>query len=234
MKSTVQDVMTRIVVTVSESAPFKEIVAKLDAHGVSALPVIGSEGAVVGVVSEADLMLKEELHPGRDRPVFETRRKRRERAKMGGKVAADLMSAPAVTIGPEAPLAEAARIMHEHRVKRLPVVDRKGGLIGILSRRDVLGVFLRSDEEIRVEIVHRVLGRILSIDASRLRVHVAKGVVTLEGIVERMEVIPLVEEFVQGVEGVVAVEARLSVAFDDSELRREQMRAWGPFMSPHL
>src|SRR6266496_418307 len=101
MKSTVQDVMTRTVVTVSSSAPFKEIATKLAKYGVSALPVIGPEGGVVGVVSEADLMLKEERLLEEKQPLFERRRHRRERAKMRGKVAGELMSAPAVTIAPE-------------------------------------------------------------------------------------------------------------------------------------
>lgn len=226
MKSTVRDVMTRTVVTVTDSAPFKEIVEKLAKYGVSGLPVIGPGGGVVGVISEADLMLKEERPPEMTRSPFEGRRRRRERTKMWGKVAAELMTSPAVTIGPEASVAEAARLMHERQVKRLPVVDENGALVGIVSRRDVLGVFLRPDEEIRDEIVHRVIRGILWLDPRAVHVQVRRGVVTLEGEVDRKGVIPLITELVEGVEGVVAVEVRLGFQIDDINVRAEGMDPW--------
>jgi CBS domain-containing protein len=227
MKSTVRDVMTSTVVTVTHAAPFKEIVEKLAKYGISALPVIGPGGGVVGVISEADLMLKEERTPEMTRSLFEGRRRRRERTKMWGKVAGELMTSPAVTIGPEASVAEAARLMHEKHVKRLPVVDGNGALVGIVSRRDVLRIFLRPDEEIRDEIVHRVIRGILWLGPRAVHVHVRRGVITLEGEVKRKSMIPLITELVEGVEGVVAVAVRLGFRFDDTNVRAEGMDPWG-------
>lgn len=227
MKSTVRDVMTRTVVTVTHAAPFKEIVEKLAKYGISALPVIEPAGGVVGVISEADLMLKEERTPEMTRSPFEGRRRRRERTKMWGKVAAELMTSPAVTIGPEVSVADAARLMHEKQVKRLPVVDENGALVGIVSRRDVLRVFLRPDEEIRDEIIRRVIRGILWLDPRAVHVQVRRGVVTLEGEVKRRGIIPLITELVEGVEGVVAVEVRLGFRIDDTKIRVEGMDPWG-------
>jgi CBS domain-containing protein len=220
-------VMTSTVVTVTHAAPFKEIVEKLAKYGISALPVIGPGGGVVGVISEADLMLKEERTPEMTRSLFEGRRRRRERTKMWGKVAGELMTSPAVTIGPEASVAEAARLMHEKHVKCLPVVDGNGALVGIVSRRDVLRIFLRPDEEIRDEIVHRVIRGILWLGPRAVHVHVRRGVITLEGEVKRKSMIPLITELVEGVEGVVAVEVRLGFRFDDTNVRAEGMDPWG-------
>jgi CBS domain-containing protein len=227
MKRTVGVVMTRTVVTVNEAARFKDIVSLLARHGVSALPVIDAEGRVIGVVSEADLMLKEErLVPERPH-LFEGRERRLEHEKMEGRTAADLMTSPAVTVHPEASVPEAARLMHLRKVKRLPVVDAEGRLIGIISRRDVIGVFLRPDPEIRDEVAHRVIRDVMWIDPSAIRVKVRDGLVTLEGQVERRSLVPIISDLVEAVDGVVGVDVRLSFLFDDTTLRPEVVDAWG-------
>jgi CBS domain-containing protein len=160
MERRVRDVMTSEVVTVGEQASFKEIAATMAEHRVSALPVLDAEGRVAGIVSEADLLLKEEFAegpaPGR---LFQGRRQRVERAKAAGATAAELMTAPAVTVGPDAAVAEAARLLHRHGIKRLPVLDPAGPLLGIVSRADLLKVFLRSDAEIAQEVRQDVLVR---------------------------------------------------------------------------
>src|SRR6266571_603091 len=133
----VKDVMTREVTTVAPATPVKEIARQIAQNRVSALPVVDSEGRVVGVVSEADLLLKEGRIEAGHSSLFEPAGRRAERAKAAGFTAAELMTAPALTVAPEAPLAEAARLMRERGVKRLIVVDERGNLVGIISRGDV-------------------------------------------------------------------------------------------------
>jgi CBS domain-containing protein len=226
MARSVKDVMTKAVVSVNESAPFKEIAQLLAEEGVSAVPVVDVEGRVRGVVSEADLMLREEGIPER-RSILARMWRRRESAKMNARVASELMTSPAVCVRPEAPITEAARLMHRNHLKRLPVVDEMGRLVGFLSRADLVKLFLRPDEEIREEVVHRVIERILWIDARTLRVKVDQGVVRLEGEVEHKRLIPLFLHLVRGVDGVVDVEEHLTVKFDDSWMRPEGWMPWG-------
>src|SRR6185369_809501 len=152
---TVGDVMTGKVVSVTADTPYKQIVKSLQRHRVSAVPVVNDEGHVIGVVSEADLLPKLETP---DETMFgRNKHRRRIRAKARGDIASELMSAPAVTIGPEAAIPAAARVMDSERVKRLPVVDDQGRLVGVISRSDLLRPFLRADDEIRAEIRDQVL-----------------------------------------------------------------------------
>jgi CBS domain-containing protein len=151
MKIAVRTVMTSRVVWVTQDVPYKEMAAALHENRVSAFPVLDDEGKVIGVVSEADLLTKEALDGGYDgMPGMITGLLRRqEQGKARGTTAADLMTHPAVTISPDAAVEDAARLMYRKKIKRLPVVDSDGHLIGILSRADVLSVFDRSDHEIR-------------------------------------------------------------------------------------
>ena len=149
MKTAVRDVMTSRVVWVTKDAPYKELAARLRENRVSAFPVLDDEGKVIGVVSEADLLAKEALDGGYDgMPGMITGLlRRKEQGKARGITAADLMTHPAVTISPDAAVENAARLMYESKISRLPVVDADGHLTGIISRADVLSVFDRSDEE---------------------------------------------------------------------------------------
>ena len=215
MHSLVKDLMTTPVVTVSPEAPFKEIVARLAEHRVSAVPVVDDNRRVLGVVSEADLLLKEEFpEPEQDLPLWWTRRARLDRAKAAASVARDLMTVAVVAVSPDATVAEAARRMHTAKVKRLPVVDRSGRLLGIVSRSDLLKVFDRSDQDIRREIIEDVIVGEFMMAPSRFFLHVTDGVVVLQGRVERRSLLPYVVRAVQGVEGVVRVENRLSYDLD--------------------
>ncbi|MFI6559496.1 CBS domain-containing protein [Streptomyces sp. NPDC050534] len=198
---TVSDVMTHTVVAVGSKAPFKEIVELLDQWKVSAVPVLAGEGRVVGVVSEADLMAKEEF---RDTEEGDPE----ERRKAGAVTAGDLMSAPAVTVHADASLAEAARIMARRRVKRLPVVDGVGLLQGVVSRSDLLKVFLRDDAQIAAEIRSSVLSQLPMV--APLTVSVSEGVVTLGGVLPDRTLVPVVARAVRAVEGVVDVRLDLS------------------------
>jgi CBS domain-containing protein len=216
MHSLVKDLMTPQVVTVGPAAPFKKIAARLAEHRVSAVPVVDDDGRVLGVVSEADLLLKEEFtDPDQDIPLFWTKRRRLERGKAAGTTARDLMSVALVSISPDATVAEAARRMHAAGVKRLPVVDEQGGLVGIVSRGDLLKVFNRTDQAIRREIIDDVIVGEFTMDPNRFFIHVDDGVVVLQGRVERHSLLPYLLRAVHGVEGVVRVENRLSFDIDD-------------------
>jgi len=215
MHSLVKDLMTTPVVTVGPETPFKEIVARLAEHRVSAVPVVDDSRRVLGVVSEADLLLKEEFpEPEQDLPLWWTGRARLDRAKAAASVARDLMTVAVVAVSPDATVAEAARRMHTAKVKRLPVVDRSGWLLGIVSRSDLLKVFDRSDQDIRREIIEDVIVGEFMMAPSRFFLHVTDGVVVLQGRVERRSLLPYVVRAVQGVEGVVRVENRLSYDLD--------------------
>jgi CBS domain-containing protein len=217
MRRTVQDVMTREVVAVRGPTPFKELVRLLNEHRVTAVPVLDDAGqTVVGVVSESDLALKE-VAPLREAhtPVFETAQHRDERAKAASLTAAELMTAPAVTVGPEELVAAAARRMYDRDVKRLPVVDHSGALVGIVTRADLLKVFLRSDEELRFEVLDHVIGD-LRLPSGAVEVEVSDGVVRLAGRVPRRSQALAMEKLTGAVDGVVAVESELHWQVDET------------------
>ena len=218
MHSLVKDLMTPQVVTIGPATPFKEIVARLANHRVSAVPVVDDDGLVLGVVSEADLLLKEEFpDPDADIPLFWTKRRRLERDRAAATTARDLMSVAVVSIAPDATLAEAARRMHTAGVKRLPVLDEGGRLVGILSRADLLKVFNRPDQAIRREIMDEVIVGEFMMDPNRFFIRVTDGVVVLQGRVERRSLLPSLVRAVHSVEGVVRVKNRLTFDIDDVE-----------------
>ena len=207
MNTTVKDLMTTEVVAVRRETTFKEMAAVLRQYRVSALPVIDDAGRVIGVVSEADLLAKEALaDPGVMAEVLQ----RQDVRKAEGLTAGDLMTHPAVTASPEDPVEQAARMMHFMRVKRLPVVNSGGQLIGIVSRSDVLAVFDRPDEDIRKEIVDTMLLHEFLIDPRTFRVTVESGVVTMEGCPETAALGRALVRKARHVPGVVAVRDRLT------------------------
>jgi CBS domain-containing protein len=197
----VSDVMTHTVVAVGSETPFKDVVQLLDQWKVSAVPVLAGEGRVVGVVSEADLLAKEEFRDTDEGGLA-------ERIKASALTAGELMNAPAVTVHADATVAEAARIMARRHVKRLPVVDGVGLLQGVVSRSDLLKVFLRSDEDIAEEVRHDVLNLLPVGDA--LTVSVTDGAVTLGGSLPERGLEPVIARAVRAVEGVVDVRLDLT------------------------
>jgi CBS domain-containing protein len=177
----VRDVMTTKVITVDRITPYKEIAALLAKHKISAVPVLMLGRHVAGVVSEADLLAAQQ------------KRERAAHAAAGGGlhlthrhdahqglIAEQLMTSPAITIYPEAALSTVARLMNSHHLKRLPVVNPDGTLAGIVSRSDLLSVFLRSDEDIAGE-VRDMLSKVLLTDPDAVSVRVRNGVVILGG-----------------------------------------------------
>lgn len=208
MNATVKDVMSTHVIAIRENASFKEIATRLRAQGVSAFPVIDREAKVIGVVSEADLLPKEALEG--DVPGVLHSLGHPEESKITATTAADLMTKPAVTIGPDEPVTHAARLMYSHRVKRLPVTGEDGTLIGIVTRSDVLSVYGRPDEEIHHEISKDLILGIFLCDPDRFTVTVKDGIVTIEGTPETAWVGRDIIDAARHVEGVVAVRDRLS------------------------
>jgi CBS domain-containing protein len=211
----VSDVMTTSVVTVDRITPYKEIARLLAEHRISGLPVVKMGRTVVGVVTEADLLAAQadtarHLRPGARwswRP-----QGRRHPALTAG----ELMTTPAVTIGPSATIPAAARLMNTHHLRRLPVVDEQGRLIGVISRRDLLSVFLRPDEDIAAD-VRKVLDEILSVAPGEASVSVRNGIVTLTGTLDPKtgphgDLIPLAIRLMWDVDGVVAINDRLGEA----------------------
>jgi CBS domain-containing protein len=211
MRSTVRDVMTTQVVAVRKDASFKEMVARMrDAH-ISAFPVIDLGGKVVGVVSEAD-MLNKEADQAASAGTIAGLLQFRFHDKAAGVTAGELMTSPAVTIGPDAPVVEAARLMRDRRVKRLPVVNGTGHLIGVISRADVLSVFIRPDTEIRHEVTEEVIRGGSLVRPQGFSVTVHDGVVTLSGRPEKDQAGRDLIEAVRQIEGVVTVRDQLSYA----------------------
>ncbi|KPC83954.1 MULTISPECIES: CBS domain-containing protein [Streptomyces] len=205
----VDDVMTKTVVAVGLDARFKEIVTAIDQWQVTAVPVLEGEGRVVGVISEADLLAKEELRDT-DATMIGQRERLADYAKAGAVTARDLMSSPAVTVSAYAPLPEAARLMAHHKIKRLPVVDGHGVLKGIVSRADLLKVFLRTDEELADEVRREVVDRLFPISHGDIRVEVTEGRVAITGTVRDAALIPVAERLAGAVEGVVDAQCHLS------------------------
>jgi CBS domain-containing protein len=213
MSATVKDVMSTHVYAVTETASFKEIATRLHELRVSAFPVVDRDRKVIGVVSEADLLPKEAL-AGEVPGVLHSLGRSRERSKVTAVTAADLMTRPPVTIGPDEPVTHAARLMYSAKVKRLPVVGDDGKLIGIVTRSDVLSVYRRPDAEIHREINQEIiLGKLLC-DPSRFTVTVKDGVVTIEGTPETAYTGHDIINDVRHAEGVVAVRDRLSYPAD--------------------
>lgn len=206
MTSTVKDVMITNVVAVRKEAEFKEIVKVMRRRHFSAFPVLDAD-RVAGVVSEADLLLKEAFPAtpgGAERPY-----RRRDRAKAAALTAGGLMTSPAITIGPDCPVTEAARVMHKRRVKRLPVVADTGRLLGIVSRVDVLGLYDRADADICGEIVDDVITDLFLLEPGSIMVKVVSGIVTLSGPIENAAVAHSLIDNVWHLDGVVDVRDRL-------------------------
>ena len=209
MNSTVKDVMSTHVIAVRQNASYKDMAAMLHEQRVSAFPVLDDHNKVIGVVSESDLLTKEALEgtvPG----MLQSMMSQREHARASAVTAAELMTKPPVTIGPDEPVIQAARLMYSRRLKRLPVTSDDGTLIGIVSRADVLSVYSRPDADIQREIIQDLILGLFACDPARYTVNVADGIVTIEGAPETDLVGRDIIDAARHVEGVVAVRDRLS------------------------
>jgi CBS domain-containing protein len=205
----VNDLMSRDVLTATPETPLKEAAALLAEKGISGLPVVDENGAVVGVLSEADVVVKAGSEAPRGgllgwlmEPDFDFH------DKITAKTVGEAMSAPAVTIEPGKQVHEAARLMVAESVNRLPVVE-DGKLVGILTRADVVRAFTRTDAEIEDEIREEILRRTLWLEPGKVTAEVIGGAVRLEGEVETEADKELLPVFVARVPGVISVQADL-------------------------
>jgi CBS domain-containing protein len=208
----VEDIMSTDVATVRPETSLKEVARLLVERGVSGVPVVTAAGEVLGVVSERDLLPHRHAPEPRRRGLF-----RRPRAEVTPHTAADVMSAPPVTVEPFWTIPGAADAMRVHDIKRLPVVKR-GVLVGIVSRADIVRAFARSDEEVRRELRELVTHhQDLFSDRGEVEVVVNAGETTLAGKIERRSVAEMLPALAAKVPGVVSVDSRLSWLDDDVE-----------------
>ena len=211
--NTVRDVMTRKVVTATPSTSWKDAVRLIEDAHVHALPVV-EDGRVVGVVAESDLLLKEEMQTGPLTMRSISRHARRDRIRARATTVGQMMTKPAVTIDPDAQLGTAARLLHRRRIGRLPVLDARHELVGIVTRSDLLRVFLRDDAEILDE-VNQVIANLAPQVGTGVSGAVADGVVTVSGDVARLSMAQSVLNEVRLIGGVVAIEDRTMAQYDD-------------------
>ncbi|MFF0792315.1 CBS domain-containing protein [Streptomyces spiralis] len=217
-------VMTDDVVRAEYGTPFKEVAHMLADHRISGLPVVDEDEHVIGVISETDLMSRQVLasgsrEPGRHFRALLTMTARRQAVKAKARTAGQLMTEPPVTVHADDTIVEAARTMAEHQVERLPVIDEEDRLVGIVTRRDLLCVFLRPDAEIREEVIREVLVETLGVAPRSIAVSVTEGVVILEGSLEHGSDTDVAVSMTRQIDGVVDVVDKLTHRLDDSHTR---------------
>ena len=230
---TIRDAMTRSVVSVHRSTPLREVAQTLIDNGISGVPVVDVDGAVLGVVSEADLLVKEQgadaiHHRPLARFIGESAESRAQLVKLGATSAAGAMTAPAITITSNRSLREAAATMTGRNVNRLPVVD-DGRLVGIISRADLVRAYVRSDDELAATIRQDVILRILWLDPALFTVIVKDGMASISGRVERRSTAEMIERAVRVVPGVLDVHASVAWSVDDRTLKPADLDPVFPF-----
>lgn len=215
----ISNVMSTDVATVRPTTPFKDIVSILEQRDVSAVPVIDAAGHVAGVVSQADLLLEQGTQePDQTHSLASWWRRHRNAPRARATIAAELMTTPAVTVNARATVVYAARELTRHDIKRLPVVDENGTLVGIVSRKDLLSVFLRKDEDIREDVVRNVFEFGLGTPPGAMpNVSVHDGEVALEGQLEMKSQLSLAEEMTRHTDGVVDVTSKMTYRHDDTQ-----------------
>lgn len=227
-KLKVESVMTSDVVTAKPETPFKELAELLSEHRISGIPIVDDDRRLVGIVTEADLLWTEkEREPKRRSRFLEWFINRKRLAEIERLVAdlraGDLMTRDVVTVGTETPVREAVSALLAAGVKRLPVLDPQGCVVGIVSRTDLLRPFLRSDRDIRTEILEEVIGRVMWLDPATVDIDVERGVVRLRGELEVRGTKEILVDLVERTDGVVGV-------IDELTFRRDDRGAWS---SPH-
>lgn len=211
----VASVMTEEVISIRPETTFKEIVELLTGHAISAVPVVDGDGVPVGVVSEADLLSKEEFEGGTDPVPLLSRSGRRRWHQSSGVTAADVMNRSVLTILVTETIPVAARKLARGGVRRLFVVEATGRLVGVVSRRDLLKVYLRTDEQLTSEIKANVLAAAMWVDEGVVDVQVNDGVVTLAGTLPRRSEAEVAARLTRAQPGVVGVVDNLRYEFDD-------------------
>jgi CBS domain-containing protein len=209
----VASVMTTQVTTAHPETSFKDLVTTMTDKQISAVPVVDRLNRLIGVVSEADALAKQEFHGGRDELPHGDHAGRDRWYRSLGRTAAELMSTPVWTVNADAPVSAAARLLTKAKVRRVFVTDGKGRLLGVLSRRDLLRVYLHSDEEIRHQLERLILE--FGVDQDAISVRVDAGMATLDGELGRRGQVDATVRMVQAVPGVVGVRNNLRYLVDD-------------------
>lgn len=224
MAMKIEQIMSTGVMTVAPDTPLKDVARLLTGNRISGMPVCDANGAVLGVVTEADILCKEQGYApepgGLLGWLFE--KADAEGARMLARTAAEAMTSPAMTISPDASVFDAARVMTTQRINRLPVVS-EGRLVGIVSRADLVRAFHRTDDEIEQELNEDVLLHTLWVSPNDVHVSVQDGVVELEGILENRTQAELVSAYARRVPGVVDVHSELTWRIDDQARRMQRM-----------
>lgn len=217
----IEEIMTRDVISVAPETSLKDVARVLVANRISGVPVCGSNGEVLGVISEADILRREEgVSPDLARPLaWLVRRLDGELDKIGARTAAEAMTAPALTVRPTQNTSEVARLMVDYQINRVPVVSHDR-LVGIVSRADLVRAFTRSDEEIESEIREDVLLRTMLLTPVEFDVSVEKGNVVVRGHVNAQEDAEILERCVRRVPGVLDVEIDLRLSPGNSRRGR--------------
>ncbi len=211
----VRDIMTTDVVTAEANTTFHRLVDLLIEHGVSGIPIVDPDRHPIGIVTEADLVSKEAF--GGRRRVLDVAAGHAFRAentwasKARGATAAEIMSAPVRTVRPDDLVRLAAARMLVTGVKRLPVVDAEGRLVGIVGRSDVLEMFYRPDDQIQVDVERILADPLLVPEDHAVTAKVHEGVVTLDGKVELASHIRLIETMIRDAPGVIDVVSDVAV-----------------------
>jgi CBS domain-containing protein len=207
-------VMTTKVTTVVPDTPFRELVALMAENGVSAVPVVDTDGRAVGVVSEADLLAKQEFHGGQDELPHGDRAGRERWYRALARNAAEVMTTPVRAVHADEPVSSAARLLAKAGIRRLFVVDRDGRLVGVVSRRDLLHVYLETDDDLRDRVAEMLVAA--GVAPGAVEVRVDAGVVTVDGEVRRRGLADAAVRMVRALPGVVGVRDNLRHVVDDT------------------
>jgi CBS domain-containing protein len=227
------DVMTRSVITVGPDAPLREVAALLDEHRISGVLVVDAEGALLGVVSEADFLVEAQGGPPVHRSAIARLFWRHPDPTVPGdrhyaKTAGELMTSPVISIGPTALVAEAAALMTRDLINRLPVVE-DGRLVGIVTRADLVRSYVRSDEQLAAAIRDEVLVQTLWLDPAAFEVTVVDGVATIRGHVDRRSSAEMIARTAVLVPGVRDVVSEVDWTIDDADIKAPTPGAEFPY-----
>ena len=214
----IRDVMTASPVTVTPATPLKNVADILVRGRIGVVPVLTPQGRVAGVVAEGDLLRKEQLQRDPDGRHSADLPYRIRRDIATAETAGELMGHYPATASADTSVAEAARLMDRHRSRFLLVTSEDGKLLGVVTARDLLRVFLRPDAAIEAEISRDVLSRYLGTNPALVQVDVTNGVVRLTGELQRKSMLPAALRAVHAVDGVIDVECHLDYAIDDIRL----------------
>lgn len=233
----VSEIMKRSVVTVRPEDSLRDVAGRLVEHGISGVPVVGDSGAVLGIVSEADFLIRERSLP-EARPRLldrlfgrEAERPAAELAKLAAKTAGEAMTSPAIVVTADTPVREAARIMSDRQINRLPVIEGER-LVGIVTRADIVRAFVRTDEELRAAVVDEVVRRATWLDDRQVSVAVEGAVVRVKGTVERRSDVATLARLIREIPGVLDVEVDVSWRLDDADIRPPRQDMVGPAYGP--